>query len=115
MKYASYRDIETKVLMWGDARKITTNGTALGQAKKTVEEANELLSAVKDLAQLQPGSEAYAKVFDKAKDGIGDTLVTLVMVGAKLDVDVIQCFAEAYEEIKNRKGHMGTDGIFYKE
>jgi NTP pyrophosphatase (non-canonical NTP hydrolase) len=115
MTYASYRDLETKILIWGDARKITTNGTPVGQAKKTMEEAGELLAAVTDLAQLQPGSEAHAEAFGKAKDGIGDTLVTLIMVGALLDVDVVQCLSEAYEEIKDRKGYLGPDGIFHKE
>ena len=103
MTYASYRDIETKVLMWGDARGITKNGTAEGQAKKTVEEACELLGAV------------LVGDMDKAKDAIGDVLVTLVMVGAKLDVDVIQCFRDAYLEIKDRKGYLGPDGIFHKQ
>lgn len=103
MTYASYRALETKILMWGDARGITKHGTAVGQAKKTVEEACELLSAV------------MVGDIDKAKDGIGDTLVTLIMVAAKLDVDVVQCLALAYDEIKDRKGRMGPDGIFHKE
>lgn len=115
MTYASYRDIETKCLIWADAKGITKYGTAVGQAEKTVEEAEELLAAVRDLAQLQPGSEAYKQAFDKAKDGIGDTMVTLVMVGMKLDVDVVQCFAEAYEEIKDRPGEMRADGKFHKQ
>lgn len=103
MSYASYRDTETKVLMWGDARGITKHGTALGQAKKTREEAQELYDAI-----LHNDRE-------KIKDGIGDTLVTLVMIGALVDLDVVQCFAHAYNEIKDRKGRMGPDGIFHKE
>jgi len=101
--YASYRDIETRVLMWGDARKITKNGTALGQAKKTVEEATELLDAV------------LTNKREEAIDAIGDVLVTLVMVGALLDVDVVQCFAHAYEQIKDRRGYLNEQGIFVKE
>jgi hypothetical protein len=115
MTYASYRDIETKVLIWADEKGITRYGTAVGQAEKCVEEAEELLAAVRDLAQLTPGSNAHAEATAKAIDGIGDTLVTLVMVGAKLDVDVVTCFAHAYNEIKNRKGRMGPDGKFHKE
>lgn len=103
MTYASYRSLETKALIWGDARGITKYGTAEGQAKKTVEEACELLSAV------LVGDK------DKAEDAIGDTLIALIMVANKLDVDVVQCLAKAYDEIKDRKGHMGPDGIFYKE
>ena len=102
MKYASYRDVETKVLMWGDARGITKYGTALGQAKKTREEAQELYDAILHADR------------EKIKDGIGDVLVTLVMVGALVDMDVVQCFAHAYEEIKSRTGHMAPDGTFVK-
>jgi len=114
-KMATYRDIETKVLIWGDARKITTNGTALGQASKTVEEACELLTACAKLSCLDPDSSEYAQVLAQAKDGIGDVLVTLVMVGAKLDVDVIDCFAGAYEEIKGRTGTLMPNGVFVKD
>lgn len=103
MSYASYRDLETKVLIWGDERGITKHGTALGQAKKTREEAQELYDAI------------VHSDMDKAKDAIGDVLVTLIMVAAKLDVDVVQCLALAYDEIKDRKGRMGPDGIFHKE
>jgi hypothetical protein len=119
-KYASYRDIETAVLIWGDARKITSNGKSVGQAKKTVEEANELLAACLDLAQLTPGSEAHTKVLEEAKDAIGDVLVTLVMCAERLTretghlVDVIQCFSGAYDQIKHRTGHLNPDGVFVK-
>lgn len=100
---SSYRDVEMKVLMWADARQITKNGTAIGQAKKTLEEAGELIEAV------AKGDK------DAARDAIGDVLVTLVMVGALLDVDVIDCFKDAYEQIKNRRGHMNAAGQFVKD
>lgn len=109
MTYASYRQIETSVLMWGDARKITTNGTSIGQAKKTVEEANELLAACEE------------KNLAEAKDAIGDVLVTLVMCAECLTretgeaVDVVDCFRMAYEEIKDRTGHLTPGGIFVKD
>ena len=98
-----YPYLESKVRAWGAAKGILQYGTAEGQAKKTVEEANELLDAIRanDLAA--------------AKDAIGDTLVTLIMAAAKLDVDVLTCLAMAYDQIKDRKGHMGPDGIFHKE
>lgn len=121
MAYASYREVESDVLRWADARKITTNGKAVGQAKKTVEEAAELHAACVALEQLQPGSAAYAEELRKAQDAIGDVLVTLVTTASRLTtetgtvVDVVQCFKMAYDEIKGRKGHLGPDGIFYKE
>lgn len=103
MSYESYRGLETKILIWGDARGITKHGTAEGQAKKAVEEAEELLAAVR------------AGDRDGAIDAIGDTLVTLIMTGSLLDLDVVDCLHHAYNQIKDRKGHMGPDGIFHKE
>ncbi len=99
----SYADIERHVLQWGLDRQITINGTAMGQAIKTAEEANELLAAINKHS------------IPEAKDAIGDILVTLVMCAEILDLDVVDCFASAYNEIKDRKGTLGADGIFYKE
>ena len=98
----SYAQTEAAVMQWAQARDIYKHGTALGQAKKTVEEANELLEAV------QAGDNKLIR------DAIGDVLVTLVNVGVLTDNDVRQCFFEAYQEIKDRKGHLGADGIFHK-
>jgi phosphoribosyl-ATP pyrophosphohydrolase len=99
----SYRDIEMKVLEWGDARLITKHGTPIGQARKTLEEAGELLEACATSDR------------EAVKDAIGDVLVTLVMVGALLDLDVIECVDHAYQQIKDRKGYLGADGIFHKQ
>jgi len=99
----SFGMTEFKVMEWAKARGIYENGTALGQASKTVEEACELLVAIaKD---------------DKAEiaDAIGDVMVTLVNVGVLTDLDVRQCFYNAYKVIEKRKGIMGKDGIFHKE
>lgn len=109
MTYASYRELELKVLEWSDARGITKYGTAEGQARKLVEEAKETLDAILE------GD------IDKAQDGIGDTLVSLINVAECLaqqtgqHIDAVQCLHKAYTEIKDRKGHMGPDGIFHKE
>jgi hypothetical protein len=31
------------------------------------------------------------------------------------DVDLVECFAGAYDEIKDRKGTMSAEGVFIKE
>lgn len=99
----SFGMTEFQVMRWAEARGIYEHGTAEGQAKKTVEEANELLDAVQ------------RKSIPEIKDAIGDVMVTLVNVAALTDLDVRQCFYEAYLEIKDRRGEMRSDGIFYKE
>jgi NTP pyrophosphatase (non-canonical NTP hydrolase) len=98
----SFGMTEFQVMQWAAARGIYENGTALGQAKKTVEEANELLAAVtaNDRAEIA--------------DAIGDVMVTLVNVGVLCDLDVRQCFYNAYKVIEPRKGYMNKDGQFVK-
>lgn len=99
----SFAEYEMKVVQWGEARGIVQNATAMSQAIKTLEETTELLDAInkKNLAE--------------TKDAIGDIVVTLIMVCAVLDVDLTQCLAGAYNEIKDRKGHLTKEGVFVKE
>lgn len=99
----SFGMTEFQVMQWAEARGIYENGTALGQASKTVEEACELLVAI-------------AKN-DKAEiaDAIGDVMVTLVNVGVLTDLDIRQCFYNAYKVIEHRKGYLNKNGVFVKE
>jgi hypothetical protein len=48
-------------------------------------------------------------------DGLGDVLVCLINVSALENVDLTHCLQAAYNEIKDRKGHMNAGGIFVKE
>jgi NTP pyrophosphatase (non-canonical NTP hydrolase) len=99
----SYAEVEMKIVQWGEARGIVQNATAMSQAIKTLEETTELLDALNK------------KNLDEAKDAIGDIVVTLIMVCAVLDVDLVSCLKGAYEEIKDRKGHLTKEGVFIKE
>lgn len=98
----SYAEVEMKVVQWGEARGIVQNATAMSQAIKTLEETTELLDAINK------------KNLDETKDAIGDIVVTLIMVCAVLDVDLVQCLAGAYNEIKDRKGYLTKEGVFVK-
>jgi NTP pyrophosphatase (non-canonical NTP hydrolase) len=124
----SYAETELKVLRWGEARGIVANGKPVGQARKTAEESTELVEAMakitllKALAADMPklvATDAFMGHWDKAmaeaKDAIGDVLVTLIMGAATIDVNVVDCLELAYDEIKDRKGYLGTDGVFIKE
>jgi NTP pyrophosphatase (non-canonical NTP hydrolase) len=99
----SFKMIEMEVIRWGEARGIIQNSTPLKQFEKTLEEIAELGEAL--------------KANDKAQiiDGVGDTLVTLTMICAILDIDLTQCYNAAYEEIKDRTGFLNKDGIFVKD
>ena len=99
----SYAKTEMLVLQWGEARQIVQNSTPKAQAWKTVEEVNELLVAIEN------GDR------DEMADAYGDILVTLVMGCACADLDLVECFKGAYEEIKDRKGYLNKEGIFVKQ
>ena len=114
----SYADLELKVVRWAEARSIVQNSTPLAQARKTLEEAGELVEWTAMLTmvdELQPNNrELRETVMGKVKDCYGDVLVTLIVGAATADVDLTECLAQAYEEIKDRKGTLRADGVFVK-
>jgi NTP pyrophosphatase (non-canonical NTP hydrolase) len=102
-KQMSYAKTEMLVVQWGEARGIVQNSTPMAQALKTQEELNELRDAI------AKGDRA------EMADAYGDILVTLVMGCACADLDLLTCFQGAYNEIKDRKGHLNKEGVFVKE
>ena len=99
----SYSMIEMNVIRWGEERKIVQHSNPRAQAIKTLEEVGELMQAITD-------NDREAMI-----DAYGDILVTLVMGCATADLDLVSCFKHAYEQIKDRKGHLSPEGIFIKE
>ena len=78
------------------------NGNPDRQALKFYEEAGEVAAA------LSRGQ------MDALKDGIGDTVVTLIILAQQHDMTLQECLQYAYDEIKDRKGEM-RNGTFVKE
>lgn len=72
------------------------------QMCKTMEELGELATAI------NKGNK------EGQKDGIGDTVVTLICISEQLGIDFYECLEFAYNEIKDRKGRM-INGVFVKE
>lgn len=72
------------------------------QMLKVVEETGEVASAL------------VRKDIDALRDGIGDTVVTLIILAQQNDMDLYECLNTAYDEIRDRKGKM-IDGTFVKE
>jgi NTP pyrophosphatase (non-canonical NTP hydrolase) len=99
----SFAEIEMEVVRWGEARGIVQNSNPMAQAIKTDEEVTELFEAI-------AANDREAMI-----DAYGDILVTLVMGCATADLDLVSCFRHAYEQIKDRKGHLSPEGIFIKE
>ena len=95
--------IEMDVIRWSEARGIIPNSTSLAQWNKAKEELYELRKAL--VERDRPG----------IIDGLGDILVCLINVAALENVDLTHCLQSAYNEIKDRKGHINAGGIFVKE
>lgn len=99
----TFEKLNEMVLEWAVSRKIIPNSNPLAQAVKTAEEVAELLKAV------CKGDK------DEAVDAYGDILVTMIIGAALLNVSMVDALESAYNQIKNRKGYLGADGIFVKE
>lgn len=78
------------------------NGNSDRQALKFYEEAGEVGAA------LSRGN------LEALKDGIGDTVVTLIILAQQHDMTLQECLQFAYDEIKGRKGKT-INGTFIKE
>ena len=102
-----YEELQKQVIQWAKDRDIFENSNALKQIDKTQEELNETLNALVDLEE---GKESILEV----ADGIGDMLVTIILLSEMVGLNSVDCLADAYDEIKNRKGKM-VDGLFVKE
>lgn len=87
---------------WAEARNLIEGSTPEKQFVKLVEEIGELG------AGLARGNRAAMM------DGIGDAVVVLTILAAQIGMDIEDCIAAAYHEIKDRKGRM-VDGVFIKE
>ena len=102
-----YEELENKVIEWAKDRNILENSNAIKQISKTQEELYETLTALRELEQ---GKESLLEV----ADGIGDMLVTIILLAKIVGLNSVDCLADAYEEIKNRKGKM-VNGLFVKD
>lgn len=51
---------------------------------------------------------------DALKDGIGDVIVTLVILAQQNNTTIEECLSVAYQEIAGRKGKM-INGVFVKQ
>lgn len=101
--------LKEKIIEWGQSKGIICanngvlpKGTPLAQAEKVVEEAKEVLQAVREdnLKDLE--------------DAIGDTFVTIVLQAEICGLSFEKCIQDAYNVISKRSGKM-IDGTFVKD
>lgn len=94
-------NLTAKIKQWAVDRNLHTANPDK-QMLKLFEELGELAEG---MAKDRPAQIA---------DSIGDIYVVLTILSAQLGIDIEECIALAYDEIKDRKGRM-IDGVFVKE
>lgn len=98
----SMTELVAHVEQWAIHRGIDGASNVNAQALKVMEEVGETMAAI-----------ARGKK-DAIKDGIGDSLVTLIILAMQCGFTARECLDAAYDEIKNRKGKT-VNGVFIKE
>ncbi len=78
-------------------------GNSFTQYAKSSEEMGEVAAAL------------CRNNIDELRDGIGDVIVTLVILAQQNGMTLYECLEQAYNEIKDRKGVMSKDGSFIKQ
>lgn len=96
-----FEELEENVTEWADNRNLIKQENIHKQALKMFSEAGELADAI-----IKNDSLAII-------DGIGDTLVTIIILSRQLGIKTVSCLQAAYDEIKDREGKT-IDGVFVK-
>lgn len=98
----TFEQLQERTVTWAKNKGILEHGTPEGQAKKTLEESNELLNAVKanDRAEIA--------------DGIADILVTIIIQSEMQGMDILAELEKVLTILESRKGRM-QGGQFVKE
>lgn len=102
MASLTFEELRDAVVIWAGEKGILDKSNPSKQMLKTMEEVGELASSI------AKGNK------EKAKDDIGDVIVTLILQAHMQGLDVVDCVEHAYTEIAGRTGQM-IDGIFVKD
>jgi len=92
---------EELTIQWAKDRRIIPNATSATQTLKLVSEVGELAD------NINKGRDV--------KDDIGDCLVCLTNIAALEGTNLTECWAKAYNDIKDRTGYMTPEGCFIKD
>lgn len=119
-----YEELSKLVIDWGQDKGIFNKSTPLRQLDKTQEELDETRQALQKLnnfnyqADLMEGigvpTPTEEDIRAEVKDGIGDMLVTIVLLAKMVDMDTVDSLNAAYDVIKSRTGKM-VNGQFVKD
>ncbi|WP_260617779.1 MazG-like family protein [Klebsiella pneumoniae] len=76
------------------------------------EPEKQMLKVVEEVGEVAAALARNNK--NDLRDGIGDVVVTLVILAMQNDMDLYECLNQAYNDIKDRKGK-NVNGVFVKE
>ncbi|EIZ1603212.1 TPA: MazG-like family protein [Enterococcus faecalis] len=76
------------------------------------EPEKQMLKVVEEVGEVAAALARNNK--NDLRDGIGDVVVTLIILAMQNNMDLYECLNQAYSEIKNRQGEM-VNGVFVKE
>ena len=124
----NYEELSALVLQWGEDKGIFAKSTPLRQLDKTQEELDETREALQKLVSLSDQEILDGKLLTEdidslnleedalleAKDGIGDMLVTIILLAKMVNMDSVDCLQSAYDVIKKRTGKI-VNGQFVKD
>lgn len=83
---------------------------------KGLDKANSFTQYAKSSEEMGEVAAALCRNdIDELRDGIGDVIVTLVILAQQNGMTLYECLEQAYNEIKDRKGVMSKDGSFIKQ
>lgn len=94
-------NLEKNIIKWADDKGLTNSNNAKTQFLKTVEEVGELSNAL-----LKDDNDLIV-------DAVGDIVVTLIILCKIRNLNIDDCLAHAWNEIKDRKGST-INGTFIK-
>lgn len=93
--------LEQNIIQWAEDRQILTHSNPQAQCLKTMSELGELAD------NLIKGRDT--------KDDYGDIVVTLILGMKMQGLSLEECLSHAWNEIKDREGHMAAGGAFVKD
>lgn len=97
----SFKTLVELVEYWSFEKELH-KGNSFVQLAKFFEESGEVAAAL------------CRSDIDELRDGIGDVIVTLVILAQQNGMTLYECLEQAYGEIKDRTGVMSKDGSFIK-
>lgn len=112
-----YKELEPLVIQWAKEKGILEKATPLAQAKKTLEEVEELLEAVyyqeEGKYKFVNSKGKLVNTEEEVKDALGDILVTIIIQAEMQGLKLEDCLGSAYNVISKRTGSM-INGQFVK-